>query len=133
MTRLTKKLHLLALAVGLASASASAPLAAQATGTLEDAEVVAAGERYAPAIRHCYREGGLKTDPALSGQLRVGALVLPAGSVRYPTVTATRVHGLGMAAVVDCVQAVAGSWHFENAAFRAHRIVLLFDLAPLAP
>ena len=133
MTRLAK-MNLLALA--LASAAASTPLtaqlAAQAAPTRQQTEVDAAGQRYAPAIRHCYQEGGLKEDPALRGKLRVGARVLPDGTVRNATVTASQVHGLGMAAVVECVQGLAASWHFNSGAFRAQRVVLLFDLVPLA-
>lgn len=127
------KVRLIALAIGLASASASAPLAAQSASPRETAEVESAGQRYAPAIRHCYQEGGLKADPTLRGQLRVGAVVLPAGTVRNPTVTATRVHGAGMQNVVECVRALASSWHFNNGAFRAQRVVLLFDLVPMVP
>ena len=123
--------QLLALALGLGSLVASSTLAAQAARPRRQSEVEATGERYAPAIRHCYQERGLKEDPMLRGKLRVGALVLPAGSVRNPTVTASEVHGLGMAPVVECVQAVASSWHFDGGAFRTQRVELLFDLAPL--
>jgi hypothetical protein len=112
---------------------AGARLEAQAASPRPQAELDAAGQRYAPAIRHCYQEGGLKEDPALRGQLRVGAIVLPAGDVRNPTVNAVRVRGSGMETVVSCVRSMVASWHFNDGAFRAQRVVLLFDLIPLAP
>ncbi|MFL5563165.1 MAG: hypothetical protein ACJ79K_16995 [Gemmatimonadaceae bacterium] len=127
-------MRVLAVVFALASAAASEPLAAQGEQRAQaraQAELDAAGQRYAPAIRHCYQEGGLKENPALRGQLRVAVMVLPAGSVRHPTVSASKVHGSGMENVVECVQALAGSWHFNNGAFRAQRVVLLFDLIPL--
>jgi len=131
MTKLAK-MPLLALSV-LALASASETLASQPGPSRQQAEVDAVGQRYAPAIRRCYQEGGLKEDPALRGRLRVGALVLAEGSIRNPMVTASQVHGLGMPAVVECVQGLVASWHFNGGAFRAQRIVLLFDLVPVAP
>ena len=124
----------IAVVVTVAAAVTSEPLAAQARQGSQpraQAELDAAGQRYAPAIRNCYQEGGLKENPALRGKLRVAVTVLPAGHVRNPTVSATQVHGSGMENVVECVQALAGSWHFNNGAFRAQRVVLLFDLIPL--
>ena len=91
-------------------------------------EIEAAARRYAPVVRHCYQEDGLKEDPTLSGILRVSVMVGPEGEVRGVRVTVTEAHGLGMRAVVSCVTAAAGSWHFAAGPFHEERVGLSFRL-----
>ena len=102
-------------------------LGAQATSR-QASEIDAAGRRYAAAVRQCYQEGGLKQDPSLRGRLRVALTVVPRGDVHSATVTASRVSGVSMPAVVSCVQAAARTWHFREGAFRTERVLLWYDL-----
>ena len=104
-------------------------LTAPSTARPRDAaEIEAAARRYAPAVRHCYQEEGLKEDPTLSGLLRVSITVDPAGDVRLARVTVTQAQGLGMPAVVSCVTAATASWRFAAGSFRAERVGLSFRL-----
>lgn len=91
-------------------------------------EIEAAAQRYAPAVRHCYQEDGLKGDPSLSGILRVSIAVGPAGDVHSPRVTVTNAHGVGMPAVISCVAAATASWHFAAGPFREEHVGLSFRL-----
>ena len=91
-------------------------------------EVEAAARRYAPVVRHCYQEEGLKGDPTLSGILRVSIAVGPGGDVHSPKVTVTEAHGVGMPAVVSCVAAATASWHFAAGPFREEHVGLSFRL-----
>lgn len=91
-------------------------------------EIEAAARRYAPVVRHCYQEDGLKEDPTLSGILRVSVMVGPEGEVRGVRVTVAEAHGLGMRAVVSCVTAAAASWHFAAGPFHEERVGLSFRL-----
>lgn len=95
-----------------------------------DAQIDAAGERYAPAVRSCYREEGLKRDPTLSGRLRVTLTVLPEGGVRAPMVAASLVRGIGMQEVASCIARAAGAWRLEGGDFRPEQVVLSFHLQP---
>ena len=105
------------------TAPAPAPSRPRPAGQIEDA-----ARRFAPAVRHCYQEEGLKQDPALSGDLRVAMTVAPGGDVRTARVTVTGARGVGMRAVVSCVTAAAGSWHFAPGPFRQERVRLSFRL-----
>ena len=91
-------------------------------------EIEAAARRYAPVVRHCYQEDGLKEDPALSGILRVSLTIGPEGAVHAARVTVTEAHGLGMRSVVSCVTAAAASWHFAAGQFHEERVDLSFRL-----
>ena len=91
-------------------------------------DIDAAARRFAPAVRHCYQEEGLKEDPALSGVLRVSLTVSPGGAVRTTRVTVEGARGLGMRAVVSCVTAAAGKWHFAPGPFREEQVALSFRL-----
>ena len=118
------------------SAAGAATVARLADSTAADStvrdqdEVDAAGRRYAGAVRNCYQERGLKGDPSLSGLLRVDLTVLPAGSVQTAVSTATRVQGVGMPAVAECVATAARRWRFTDGAPRPARVILYFDLLP---
>lgn len=105
------------------SLTAPAPSRPRPAGQIEDA-----ARRFAPAVRHCYQEEGLKQDPALSGDLRVSMTVEAGGDVRTARVTVTGARGVGMRAVVSCVTAAAGSWHFAPGPFREERVRLSFRL-----
>ena len=91
-------------------------------------EIEAAARRYAPAVRHCYQEEGLKGDPTLGGILRVSIAVGPGGDVHSPHVTVTQAHGVGMPAVISCVTAATASWHFAAGPFREEHVGLSFKL-----
>jgi hypothetical protein len=131
---------LVALSLPAAAAGAQAPaqvvsdaveyrLTAPAVSRPRDPEEIeAAARRYAPVVRHCYQEEGLKEDPTLSGILRVSVIVGPEGAVHAPRVTVTEAHGLGMRAVVSCVATAAASWHFTAGPFHEERVGLSFRL-----
>ena len=91
-------------------------------------EIEAAARRYAPVVRHCYQEEGLKEDPTLSGILHVSVMVGSEGEVHGARVTVTDAHGLGMRAVVSCVTAATAKWHFAAGAFHEERVALSFRL-----
>lgn len=129
-------------ATGLAVATAGAQAPAQVVSdaaeyrltapavsrSRDPGEIEAAARRYAPVVRHCYQEEGLKEDPSLSGILRVSITVGAQGEVLAARVTATDAHGLGMRAVVSCVAAAAASWHFAAGPFHEERVGLSFRL-----
>lgn len=131
---------LVALSLPLAAAGAQAPVqvvsdvaeyrltAPAVTRARDPEEIEAAARRYAPVVRHCYQEEGLKEDPTLSGVLRVSITVGAEGAVRATRVTVMESHGLGMRAVVSCVTAAAASWHFAAGAFHEERVDLSFRL-----
>ena len=96
----------------------------------DSAEVHAAARRYAPTVRTCYQEQGLKGDPTLRGLLRVELVVLPTGSVDSAATTATGVNGAGMPAVATCISTAARAWRFSEGALATERVVLQFDLLP---
>ena len=106
-----------------APAPAPAPSRARAA-----AEIEAAAQRYAPVVRHCYQEEGLKSDPTLAGILHVSIAVGPGGDVHSPHVTVTQARGVGMPAVVSCVAAATASWHFAAGPFREEHVGLSFRL-----
>jgi hypothetical protein len=116
----------------LAGSEQTAPRADRRSASRAPAEIVAAGQRYAAVVHHCYEEAGLKGDPMLKGLLRVAMTVLPGGDVRAATVTARHVSGLGMPDVVACVASAARAWRFGEAASRVERAELWFDLLPTA-
>jgi hypothetical protein len=99
----------------------------------EDREIDAAGRRYAGVVRNCYQEQGLKGDPTLAALLRLEMTVQPSGVVQAAAATATRVKGVGMPAVSECVSKAARHWRFSDGAPRAERVVLEFDLLPPTP
>lgn len=131
---------LVALSLPLSAAGAQAPaqvvsdaaefrLTAPALTRARGAEEIeAAARRYAPVVRHCYQEEGLKEDPTLSGVLHVTIAVGPEGAVHSARVTVTDAHGLGMRAVVSCVTAATASWHFAAGPFHEERVALSFRL-----
>ena len=112
------------------AALAAVPAPALDSAVRDSLEVRAVARRHAGAIRHCYQEQGLKSDPSLRGLLRVELVVLTTGVVEAATTTASDVSGTGMPAVTSCVSTAARAWRFSEDAPRLERVVLEFDLVP---
>ena len=116
-----------------AAPAADSLTAAPDSSVRDSTEVTTVARRHAGAVRHCYQEQGLKSDPALRGLLHVELTVLPTGEVQAAAATATEVSGDGMPAVTACVSSAARAWRFSADAPRTERVVLEYDLLPPGP